>query len=347
MRWIRCAAACAIGWLLAAEAAAAPGPDKPDAPAEAPEVQEARDAFRLGVSLVKQGQWSDALAAFERSLRLKPDAVTAFNVGYCERALGRLTRARRSFSNALATGELPADKAVETRGYLAEIEARLARAVTTLSPPGATVAVDGRPLEAPAGGATGPEIVAGTRDPGPPEAVGAASFTLVLDPGKHVIVVGAPGRPDVVVTRDLAPGATETLALDAAPPIAPPPAVPAPAPAPPPAPTSPRRLGAYVAFGAGGVGAVVGAVFGGLAVVKKGNLAGVCPTRDDCASSSQGTIHAMNAFATTSTVGVVAAAAGVVTGTLLLVTSAPPSPAPRGGAAIAIGPGRASIRVSF
>jgi tetratricopeptide (TPR) repeat protein len=166
------AAICALGWLAAGPAAAGPEPPAPGAVSEAPEIQDARDAYRLGVSLIKQGQWNDALAAFERSFRLKPDAVTAFNIGYCERALGRLTRARASFRRALAAPELPPDKAAEARGYVAEVESRLSRVVLTLSPAGASVAVDGRPLEVSHDGgdprAPAAELVAGTREPGPP-----------------------------------------------------------------------------------------------------------------------------------------------------------------------------------
>jgi len=336
-RWIAGAAVVgAIGLLASAPAAAEPAHPAP----EPPEVEDARDAYRLGISLIKQGQWSDALAAFERSLRLRPDGVTAFNVGYCERALGRFTRARKSFLQALASPELPADKGSEARGYLAEIESRLARAVTTLSPAGASVAVDGRPLEA----ASPDQLVAGTRDPGPAEAVRASSFTLVLDPGTHVIMVSAPGLPDAVLTRQLAPGATTTLALapgPAAPVIAPP----APVAAKPAVARSPQRTGALVAFGVGGVAAVTGVVFGALALKDKGALDGVCPQMDRCAVGSQGTIDAMKTFSTVSTTGLVAGAAGLATGTILLLAG--DTQAPRGAPALSIGPTGAWVRGAF
>jgi hypothetical protein len=338
------AAVCALGLLSAMPAAATPQPPTPEVTPEAapepPEVQDARDAYKLGISLIKQGQWSDALAAFERSARLKPAAVTAFNIGYCERALGRFTRARKSFSQALGAGELPADKAVEARGYLAEIESRLVRALTTLSPAGASVAVDGRPLDAAIGDAAHAELVAGTRDPGPPEVVGAPSFTVVLDPGTHVFVVSAPGHPDVVLTRELAPGATATLALALSPPAPP-------TPTDRPAPAGPaRRLGAVIAFGAGGASAVAGAVFGALALKKKGELDGTCPQKNQCPSSEQGTIDAMSTFATVSTIGLTAAVAGAGVGTILLLTGDRPA-APRAGTTLSIGPGYAAVRGWF
>ena len=59
------------------------------APEESPQILQARDAFRLGSTLAKQGRWSDALAAFERSARLKEHPVTTYNLAYCARALGQ------------------------------------------------------------------------------------------------------------------------------------------------------------------------------------------------------------------------------------------------------------------
>jgi len=334
---VAAAVAGALCWLAAAPALAAAAP-----PAEAPEVEDARDAYRLGSLLVKQGQWSDALAAFERSARLKPDAVTAFNLGYCERALGRFTRARKRFQAAVEAPELPADKASEARGYLAEIESRLSRAVITLDPASATVAVDGRPLEAGEPGRT--ERVAGTREPGPPEVVGVVSFTLVLDPGAHVIVVGAPGLPDAVVTRTLAPGATVILAL--APGAATVVADTGPRGDPPGAARSPRRLGAILAFSAGSVASVVGAVSGALVLADKHTLAGVCPTRDQCASSAQGTIAALRTFSAVSTAGLVTAAAAAGVGAVLLLGDGRSGPAPTA-LTLSIGPAHAGLGASF
>jgi hypothetical protein len=327
--------------LLFAASAVAQSPPAP--PAEAPDVVAAREAYKLGASLVVQEQWTDALAAFVRSSRLKPHGVTTFNVGYCERALGRLTRARKSFLSALAAPELPDDKAVEARRYLAEIEGRLSRASTTLTPPGAAVSVDGRPLD-PAGVAALPELVAGTRDAGQPEVVSAAKFTLVLDPGTHVIVVSVPGRPDAVVTRDFGRGETTTLALAAgAPPAAAPVALAQRAPAG----RSARRVGAAVAFGVGGAAAVVGAVAGALALKDKDDLDGVCPQKASCPVGEQGTINAMKALATVTNVAVPVAVAGVGVGAALLLWDDRRGPASGAALTFTVGPGTAGLRGSF
>src|SRR5262245_61280524 len=64
-----------------AEATPAAGPAEGDAP----DVTEAREAFKLGAALAKQGQWVDALVAFQRSSDLKAHPITMYNVAYCER----------------------------------------------------------------------------------------------------------------------------------------------------------------------------------------------------------------------------------------------------------------------
>jgi tetratricopeptide (TPR) repeat protein len=316
-----------------APAASAP----PATPAEAPnpKVEEARDAFRIGSALAKQAQWLDALAAFERSAKLRPHAVTTYNIAFCERALGRYTRAKKSFRRALEApaNELPAALANEARGYLAEIEQRTARAVVSLTKPGAGIAVDGRPLEATGGTAAHPELVAGTRDPGPPEAVGAPSFLLLVDPGTHVIVVSVPGAPDAIVTRDFAPGGSMTLTLDPSRPDKPPGA-------------SGRRVGAAIAFGVGGASAVAGALFGAFAIKNKKDLDDLCPLKSACPKSAQGTIDAMNTFALVSTIGVAVAVAGAGVGTVLIATDTKTA-RPTSSLSPVIGPGYAGIRGSF
>jgi hypothetical protein len=338
-------------WLACAATALATAPAAAQAPAEAkqetadPKIEEARDAFRIGNTLAKQAQWTEALSAFERSARLRPHAVTTYNIGFCERALGHYTRAKRSLTRALAApgNELPEALAAEARGYLAEIEHRLSRAVVTLSRPGATVSVDGRPLEAAGGKPSHPELVAGTREPGPAEPVGAPVFDLFIDPGTHVIVVGVPGAADTVVTREFTPGATLSLAVGPAEAAATPKAPP-----PPPAGGSGRRTGAIVSFALGGAFAIAGGTFGGLALKDKSALDGLCVPKNRCPASAQGTIDGMNTFATVSTITLGAALAGVGVGVVLLVTSGGAAPrAPAAAISPWIGPGSAGLRGSF
>jgi hypothetical protein len=161
-------------------------------------VAEARQRFVVGTELVKKAQWSEALAAFEESVRLRPHPITQYNIGACERALGRYSRAREAFARALAPSEKPQDQlptslVEEARGFVAEIDGLLAHLDLAVDPPEASVALDGHPLSA------------------PPTAPGR--WSLVLDPGAHIFTLARRGYADVVVNRSLAPGSHAPLAL--------------------------------------------------------------------------------------------------------------------------------------
>ncbi len=62
-----------------------------------PVTEQARQAFKEGTAAVKAGQWSEALAHFEKASELKSAPIITFNIGYCQRALGRYVKARLSF----------------------------------------------------------------------------------------------------------------------------------------------------------------------------------------------------------------------------------------------------------
>ena len=57
-------------------------------------VTEARALYEKGSVLGQQSRWADALAAFERSFKLRPHAATIYNVAQCFRATGQYARAR-------------------------------------------------------------------------------------------------------------------------------------------------------------------------------------------------------------------------------------------------------------
>ena len=186
-------------------------------PSESVVTDEAREAFVRGTSLARNGRWRDALVEFERSASLRAHPVTTYNIGFCERALGSYTRARKQFAAALTAhesrqgGELPPDLFRSARSYLEEAEARIVRIEVTLEPHDAAVSMDGRPLER-EGSAV---LLGGTREPGRPEKPPSRRFTLLVDPGLHVFVVARAGAADVVVERTFAEGARTSLTLTA------------------------------------------------------------------------------------------------------------------------------------
>src|SRR5439155_11326153 len=133
---------------------------------------EARKLFIEGADLVKRAQWSEALAAFEQSARLRPHAITTYNIGACYRAMGRHARARETFGRPLAESDasnhqLPESLADEARAFAAELDGLLARVDVSVDPPEASVALDGRPLQ----------VTEGDARPG--------RYRLVIDPGVH------------------------------------------------------------------------------------------------------------------------------------------------------------------
>jgi hypothetical protein len=306
--------------LLPASPAAADGPPRPppaEAPSEATRAQ-AREAFRVGSALAHQEVWVEALGSFERSQRLLPHPVTVYNIGFCERALGHATRARKMFKKALADANAPGaqpmspDIAASARGYDAEIERRLARVNVTFPTASASLAVDGRPLEvddARAGEGARPTLVAGTRDPGPGERPPASSFVLLLDPGVHVFVISAQGV-EHVVSKTFSGGSSVDLTLRTT--------------------DEPdqgeqgrgtRKLWTTLAFGIGAAGIAVGSFAGVGAAKQKSALDAECgPTKKQCSAPFQGAIDDLHTQAAVSTAGFVVGGVGIAAGTVLLVT---------------------------
>jgi hypothetical protein len=192
------------------------------APPEEPSVAQAREEFVRGAGFVKNLQYADALSAFEHSAKLRPHAATTYNIGVCLRAMGQYTLARKALDSALkedaaADGKQLSDTLrSQSTGFLGEIDHVLSSAAVSLKPADAAIAVDGRPLEAQGSTSTSPSpptLVAGTRPPGPGEPA-SASFTLILDPGAHVLTLSRKGFADVILNRTFLPGARTELDLE-------------------------------------------------------------------------------------------------------------------------------------
>jgi hypothetical protein len=307
-------------------AAQAVAPGSEDSSSD-PKLAEARTAFKEGTSLARQAQWGEALLAFERSQNLRPHTFTTYNIGYCERALGRYTRARKLLAKALAENDarggmaLSADVVNEARKYLAEMDKRVARATVTLGPADAAVAVDGRPLEVVSGDRTSPVMSAGTRDPGPGEVPQSASFELLLDPGSHVFTVSRAGSSDLVVARTFAAGAVTPLdlklvvvkvvptednrgsAINAQPAREP----------------KGNKVPGYVLLGIGAAGLATGSVAGIFAVQSKHKLDQACEN-GSCPLTQRSEHDALNRWADISTVAFSVGVVAIGVSTVLLLS---------------------------
>jgi hypothetical protein len=201
--------------LGARDAEAQPAPPA----AEATEVTQARAAFKHGSELVAKAQWAEALSAFEESDKLRHHAVTVYNIGACQRAMGHYLQARTSFATALDEHktkgkQLPENLVTDAKAYSDEIDRLLVKLDVTVAPADAALAVDGRPLQSVAGEGGKTLFYAGILPPGKGDVLPTDHVSVVLDPGVHVFTVSRKGFNDVIVNKSYGPGVAEPLKLE-------------------------------------------------------------------------------------------------------------------------------------
>lgn len=184
---------------------AAHADDKPD---------EARTAFREGAALIEQAEWASALVAFEKSLALRPHALTLYNIGVCQRFLGRATLARETLKKALgraeSTSEMPAAFVDQTRAYLAEVESKLARLRIRVTPANTRIGIEGRPL------ATSDKpglFVAGVAPIGDAVAVQGGVAEVIVDPRPTVLTFVLDGHDTIELRKDPKPGTSDEVVV--------------------------------------------------------------------------------------------------------------------------------------
>jgi hypothetical protein len=187
---------------LAQAPRAAAQPAQPAGPTE-DELAQARDLFREGSKLAEAGNWEGARDRFARSLKLKYAAITLYNLGIADQETGHPVAAIECFNAFLAQPPEPATQPYTeaVRAALKTLEGRVPRIDVDLRPagaPGVVLWIDGRAMPA----AAGPQV---------------------MDPGRHEVVVSAPGFFDVRQTTWLVEGARANLALTLTPRPPPPP----------------------------------------------------------------------------------------------------------------------------
>lgn len=106
---------------------------------------------------------------------------------------------------------------------------------------------------------------------------------------------------------------------------------------------SPQHALGYVGLGVGGVGIVVGAVSGLVALGKKGKLEDDGCVDGHCFPSQQSDVDAYNSTLTVSTVGFIVGGVGLAAGVSLLLAA----PRARENVALSIGPGSVAVRGRF
>jgi hypothetical protein len=172
------------------------------------EDDEARREYQRGYKALAQGDCTQALVHYRRSLELSPRPRTLFNIAVCEESLGHRSEAWRGYRAFLQIAEeRDASIALEANARIAALTAELRGTVTIeSSPPGASVRVDDER-----------------------EARGTTPITLSLEPGTHSIRVTLPDAVPAERSVDVIPEELTvlTIALEPPPVAVDPPTVPA------------------------------------------------------------------------------------------------------------------------
>jgi hypothetical protein len=174
---------------------------------------QARDEFVKGTAAVKAGQWSEALLHFEKANTIKPSPVAVFNIGYCQRAMGRYVLAKSAFEKAVRdAANMPEAQLEEAKTFIKELDEQLARVKITIDPPSTRLAIDGRPL-VPLRDGDPKVMVAGVAPAGEGVTPPAAVFDVILDPGPHLFAASFPGHANVLINRTIEAKSREEIPL--------------------------------------------------------------------------------------------------------------------------------------
>lgn len=283
----------------------------------------ARGLGQEGVKLADAGNCQEAVDKLQRAEKIFHAPTTLARLGECQVQLGKLVEGTENLNRVSRETLAPTapqafkDAQERARKILADTKPKIAKlkiAVAAPSDAQLTVKVDGENV---------PAANLNTNRP--------------TDPGEHTVEVTAPGYKTATAKVRLTEGGVDSVALTLevdpswvkpAVGLAPAPG-PGPAPLPPPSetPASSSRVPAYVAFGVGGAGLAVGAVFGLLALGKKGDLDDSCKDKVCPSNAQQDTIDSGKTLGTVSTIGFAVGIVGAGVGMVLLLTSRSPSTA--------------------
>lgn len=290
----------------------------------------ALEQLKQGYALREAGKCSEAMPHFVESERLDPQPKTLLNLADCEDRLGDLVSSQKHAVEArdLARQRGNAELLAIAEKRIAEVDTRLPRLTIRIArgaPPNTTVSRDGTPL-------------------------GSVSLgvALPLNPGKHLIVAGAPGHADNKLQLTLAERASQTIEVEPSVKLQEPSASPSPQPgaalrdkestAAQSTWTTRKTIAATLA-GVGVAGLAVGAVFGRTAISKNDDsyANGHCD-QTGCDATGKALRNDGLSDATASTIAFGAGATMLAAGVVLWLT-APVEVSP------SVGPGQAGLRL--
>jgi hypothetical protein len=294
-----------------------------NAAAQAPSGEDVASARALGIEgvrLADSGNCTAAVAKLQAAEKLYHAPTTLERLGECQVNLGQLVAGTENLNRVvretLPPNAPPPFVAAQQRAaqLLAVAQPRIGKL---------RIHVEGAPLDKVSATVDGTSVPSALFDSGRP-----------TDPGPHEVRATAPGFKTATASLQLAAGSEQQVSLvlesdpnavlaagSAAPGTqAPGGEAQSSAVASTSASTGPNRVPAFIAFGVGGVGVVIGAVSGIMALGTKSSLDNACANKV-CPSASQSDIDALSTRATVSTIGFIVGAAGVALGTVLLVTA--------------------------
>jgi len=306
----------------------------------------ARTLMNDGRKARDAGDHKAALEAFKKADAIMNVPTTKLEVGHEYEALGLLVEARDAYLSAVRAPVPPkgdpkpfTEARKEAEAKADAIEPRIPSIKITVSgvPEGVAskVSVDGE------------EIPSETLD-----------VPRKLDPGEHVVGVVA-GGVDKKEPVTLAESETKEVSIQFAPGEVPtgagagsdlfdknPPKDETPQPT-----TSRSHTLAYIGFGVGGAGLVVGAITGFMSMSKTSSLKNDCPN-DQCPASKHDDLQSAKSLATISTISFIVAGVGATVGIIDLLankgSSSSPEPAPTAATLQPyVGLGSAGIQGSF
>lgn len=147
-KWIALSTLACLIWVAPARAeeeSGTPSPGAGSSAEELPTIEEAREAFLRGRSLIAQGKWTDAEEQFLFSVRVKNTPGLRYYIGFCREKEGLLEEALSSYRLAaelLETQKAPdVDQIVPVA--IERVIALLPVVMLSDVPPGASLKVDG------------------------------------------------------------------------------------------------------------------------------------------------------------------------------------------------------------
>jgi hypothetical protein len=269
-----------------------------------------------GVQLADAGKCPEAIEKLTRAEALHHAPTILGRIGECQVNVGEVVAGTENL-NMVVREVLPAsapkvfrDAQERAQKVLTAAMPKIAHLVIRVTPANlkASVAVAGKPVPAALLGAERPT------DPGTHQVTAAAEG---YKPTSVSVTLAEGGHQEVNLLLEKNPNAVSALPASTAGAAA----ATTPETTPPEPGAKKSKLPAFVAFGVGGAGLIVGGITGGLALGKASD----CPNK---VCQSQSDLDSAKTMATISTIGFGVGIAGVAVGTILLLTSSGSSEKP-------------------